>query len=300
MTDLPAVLPLRALQAFEAVVRLGGVGRAASRLGVTHGAVSRQISLLQRLLGRPLFEGPRSARRVTPEGERLWSEIAPAFSALEGTMVERSGGRRRLAVSCLSTLATRWLIPRLVLFAAEAPDLSVDLTESYAPLDRMLGGVDLAIRMLDAGAAAPEGLEAKPFMDNAVGLIHAPGLTTEEGGFPDGLRRLTSRSHPTAWRDWSGLTGLPTPRLPAGQFDHQQTMIEAAIAGLGPAVTQSALVETDLRNGRLVAPHGFAPDGAVFAAFTRAGDRSAPARRFTDWLERQGRATAESSRGERS
>lgn len=277
-------LPLKALQAFEATMRLGGVGRAAERLGVTHGAVSRQIGQLQAVLGQSLFEGPRNARRPTAEAERLWAEIAPAFAALETAVSGRRPARRRVRVSCVSTLAARWLIPRLPDFAAQAPDVAVELTESYAPLDRTLGGADLAIRMLAAGAKVPEGLTATPFMDNAFGLVVAAALAGT-----DAPRRLVSRSHPSAWTDWATRSGVPVPASPLVEFDHQQTMIEAAVAGLGAAVTQSALVEGDLAAGRLAAPHGFVADGACYAVFGRAAGVSAGARRFIAWLGTQGR-----------
>lgn len=279
-------LPLKALHAFDAVMRLGGVGRAAERLGVTHGAVSRQIGRLQRALGVVLFEGPRNARRPTAEADRLWRETASAFAALDAAVAARTGGRRPLRVSCLSTLAARWLIPRLPGFAAEAPDIAVELTESYAALERDLGGADLAIRMLAADAAAPEGLVATPFMDNAVGMVTAASAR----GAPE--RRLASRSHPEAWANWGRQSGRPVPAAPQIDFDHQQTMIEAAVAGLGAAVTQEALVEADLAAGRLVAPFGFVADGARFAVFSRPADTSAGARRFIAWLDQQGRRTA--------
>ncbi|HYC96787.1 LysR family transcriptional regulator [Brevundimonas sp.] len=273
-------LPLKALQAFEATMRLGGMGRAAERLGVTHGAVSRQIGLLQQALGHPLFEGPRNARRPTAEADRLWTEIAPAFAALEQAIAGRGRVGRRVRVSCLSTLAARWLIPRLPDFAAAAPDVVVELTESYAALDRTLGGADLAIRMSTADAACPEGLEAVPFMDNAIGVVTAPG------GAPD--VRLVSRSHPSAWTNWTTQTGRPAPAGGPIEFDHQQTMIEAAAAGLGAAVAQRPLVEADLAGGRLWAPHGFVTDSAVFAVFHRHGETGPPARRFLAWLKQQG------------
>jgi LysR family glycine cleavage system transcriptional activator len=278
-----STLPLKALQAFEATMRLGGVGRAAERLGVTHGAVSRQIGQLQAILGAALFEGPRNARRPTAEAERLWAEIAPAFATLAAAVAGRSGAQR-LRVSCLSTLAARWLIPRLAAFAAEAPDVAVELTESYAALDRTLGGADLAIRMQPAGAATPRGLTATAFMKNHFGLVASPAL-----GDGASARRLVSRSHPRAWTEWSALSGQAAPPGPAIEFDHQQTMIEAALAGLGAAVTQEALVETDLAAGRLSAPHGFVSDGALYAAFGRTGDTSTAARRFVAWLGKQGR-----------
>lgn len=274
-------LPLKALQAFEATMRLGGMGRAAERLGVTHGAVSRQIGLLQQTLGHALFEGPRNARRPTAEAERLWKEIAPAFAALEQAVAGRGRAGRRVRVSCLSTLAARWLIPRLPAFAAASPGVVVELTESYAALDRTLGGADLAIRMLMPDTPCPEGLEATPFMDNTIGVVTAPG------GAPD--VRLVSRSHPSAWTSWTALTGRAAPAGGPIEFDHQQTMIEAAAAGLGAAVAQRPLVEADLAAGRLFAPHGFVSDGAVFAAFHRRGEAGPSARRLLAWLENQGR-----------
>ncbi len=266
-----SALPLKALQAFEATMRLG----------VTHGAVSRQIGLLQQTLGHPLFEGPRNARRPTAEAERLWREIAPAFAALEQAVVGRGRAGRRVWVSCLSTLAARWLIPRLPGFAQANPGVTVQLTESYAALDRTLGGADLAIRMLAPDTPCPEGLEAVPFMTNTIGMVTAPS------GAPD--VRLVSRSHLAAWSNWSALTGKAAPAGGPIEFDHQQTMIEAAAAGLGAAVTQRPLVEADLASGRLSAPHGFVSDGAVFAAFHRRGEAGPTARRILDWLQAQGR-----------
>jgi LysR family transcriptional regulator, glycine cleavage system transcriptional activator len=50
--------PLNSLRTFEAAARLGGVGRAASELNVTHGAVSHQIKALEAWLGQPLFRKP--------------------------------------------------------------------------------------------------------------------------------------------------------------------------------------------------------------------------------------------------
>lgn len=276
-------LPLHALQAFAAVMRTGGMGRAAAELHVTHGAVSRQVARLQALIGRPLFDGPRNARRPTAEAERLWREIEPAFAMLEAAMTAHAPQGRRVRVSCLSTLATRWLIPRLPGFSAQWPDIGVEISESYAPLDRSLEGADVAIRMQAAGEAAPSGLLATPFMANAIGLIVAPGLEDWSN-----RPRLVSRSHPRAWEDWAARSDQP---LPAGRpiaFDHQQTMIEAAIAGLGAAIAQSALVETDISEGRLIAPFGFHPDHAAFTAFTRTGDAPLAVKRLVEWLVGEG------------
>ena len=51
----PRLPPLNAIKAFEAAARLGSFTRAAEELSVTHGAVSRQIRLLEEWLGTSLF-----------------------------------------------------------------------------------------------------------------------------------------------------------------------------------------------------------------------------------------------------
>jgi LysR family transcriptional regulator, glycine cleavage system transcriptional activator len=56
--------PLNAIKAFEAAARLGSFTRAADELNVTHGAVSRQIRLLEDWLGVRLFL--RTGRNAVP------------------------------------------------------------------------------------------------------------------------------------------------------------------------------------------------------------------------------------------
>jgi len=270
-------LPLTALRAFDAVMRLGSMTRAADELGVTHGAISRQINTLQDDLGYRLFDGPRNARRPTPKAARLWAEVGPAFERLAIAVSASTDLDRRVQVSCLSTLAGRWLIPRL---ARWPHGWEIEITESYADLDRSLGGAEVAIRMLDAGAEPPAGLVAVPFMVNHYGPVAAPGVDAAAA------RRLISRSHPQAIDDWNARTAL---RIGSGAppmlFDHQQTMIEACLAGLGVCVTQQALIEPELASARLLSPFGFETDGAVFAAFHREGTPRAETRRFLAWLQ---------------
>ncbi len=258
-------------------MRLGSMTRAADQLGVTHGAISRQINSLQDDCGYPLFTGPRNARQPTPEAERLWAEVGPAFERLAAVLSASADLDRRVQVSCLSTLAGRWLIPRL---ARWPHGWEIELSESYADLDRSLGGAEVAIRMLDAGAEPPAGLVVVPFMVNRYGPVAAPGIDAASA------RRLISRSHPQAIDNWNARTtrhvGSDAPPM---LFDHQQTMIEACLAGLGVCVTQQALIEPELASARLIAPFGFETDGASFAAFHRQGTPRTETRRFLSWLQ---------------
>ena len=112
-------LPLTALRAFEAFARLGKMSLAADELCVTHGAVSRQVRSLEALCGVKLTQGPRNALKLTDAGERLARSLGRTFDELEASFREvKAAADRELHVSCVGTLAMKWLIPRLSGFHA--------------------------------------------------------------------------------------------------------------------------------------------------------------------------------------
>lgn len=79
--------PLNAVRAFAAAARHASFTRAADELGVTHGAVSKQVRLLEDHLGVPLFT--RGVRQVTltPAERDLLAEAAPALERIAAAAV---------------------------------------------------------------------------------------------------------------------------------------------------------------------------------------------------------------------
>src|SRR5688572_30202583 len=143
-----AMPPLNALRAFEAAARLGSLKAAAMEASVTHGAISRQIRLLEDWLGAPLFM--RHNRRVvlTELGHAYLAEIAPAFQRIARATDDARNRRRRklLRVNALSTFTVRWLLPRLAQFRAQQPDIDVELTTSNDAVDAAGEAADITIR----------------------------------------------------------------------------------------------------------------------------------------------------------
>ncbi len=282
--DRRVLPPLTALRAFEAFARLGRMTLAADELCVTHGAVSRQIRSLETALGLTLTEGPRHRLRLTAEGERLAASARAAFDGLARTVADlKAAQANELHLSCVGTLAIRWLIPRLPAFHAAHPEARVRVTESYAPVDFARERFDAAIRIAEHVPAL--GVEATPFLDNFHGPVLAPHLV---GGGPMGLEgvpRLTTGTRQTAWAEWEAHSGVSLPPAPQVQeFEHIFYVLEAAAAGLGVGLTPWIYVAGDIAAGRLTAPLGFAPNPARFFLITPEGADKPVVAAFRHWL----------------
>src|SRR3984957_11715906 len=143
--------PLNALRAFEAAARLGSFKDAAAELGVTHGAVSRHIRLLEDWLGPPaLFR--RLNRRVvlTPTGVALLAETGPALDRLAAATDRHQGRGGKpapavLRVNALATFSLRWLLRRLGRFRCLHPEIEVRLSTSNESVDALRETYDLII-----------------------------------------------------------------------------------------------------------------------------------------------------------
>jgi len=280
------MLPLTALRAFEAFARHGKMSLAADELCVTHGAVSRQVRSLEKLCGVRLTQGPRNALKLTEAGDRLARSLGRTFDEIEKTFVEvRADSDRELHISCVGTLAMKWLIPRLPGFHARHPELNIRVTEAYGPVDFTREPFDAAIRL---GEPAPtEGVTATPFLDNFHGPVLSPALMAAGVDLAElsALPRLHTRPHPQAWAEWAEHAGVtPGESREHREFEHLFYMLEAAAAGLGVGVSPWIYVASDIAAGRLAAPFGFVRTPARFHLV----QPDAPAKKglaaFSAWL----------------
>jgi LysR family transcriptional regulator, glycine cleavage system transcriptional activator len=140
--------PLNAIKAFEAAARLGSFIRAAEELNVTHGAVSRQIRLLEDWLGTRLFV--RTSRNAVPTraGTDLFAEAGPTLDRLAAICLRlpnRSPTRGVLHVSALPTFAMRWLIPQLPEFQRNHSGLELRIVTASTPAEQFRIDVDAVI-----------------------------------------------------------------------------------------------------------------------------------------------------------
>ena len=290
---------MNSVRAFEAAARLGSFKEAAVELGVTQGAVSQQIRLLEAWLGRPsLFR--RSVRRVvlTPAGAALLAEFGPALDRISAAVQqhrERRGDQpvALLRVNALATFSLRWLLPRISRFRAEHPDIEVRLTTSNDAVDALPEPFDVVIR---GGPDTFHRFASRFLLSERRLPVCSPSLLAHLplAKVADLSRHtlLHVTSMPRLWRDW--LTEAGEPALdPAASltFDHFYLTIQAAVDGLGVAMGPTALIADDLAVGRLVTPFPkiSLPARSYFAYLPETRRNDPHGAVFCDWLEQQGR-----------
>lgn len=287
--DLPS---LNALKAFEAAARLESVSLAAEQLNVTHGAVSRQIRLLEQELGVNLFEKSGRGVRLTPAGRRLRDSTRDAFDLLRATCAEiaelRVGAPFLLA--CPGSLLARWFIPRLDRLNAELPELNLHLSASEGELDPRRPGVSATL--LFAAPPWPADMRVYPLTNERIGPVFSPGYARAavlQGQSAAGLAAeplLHTLSRPQAWTDWARAAGLDAASLHSGQgFEHLYYLLEAALAGLGVAIAPELLVADDVAAGRLLAPWGFVETTSQLALWVPARQPQRQAELLASWLK---------------
>ena len=289
-----ALPSLNALRAFEAMARTGRATLAAEELHVTHSAVSRQVKALEAALGVRLFQGPKHRLALTPAGQELLPALTNAFDEIAGAVRRLKSAGEDLHLAVNSSVAVKWLIPRLSDFQAKHPDIQLHLEDlpSQATAHR---GAQAVVRITPAARLADP--LATAFIPNHIGPVMTPALARRYAADPLAAPRLSSQSHPQGWAIWAAIAGIELAPAPEQPFAHVHFALDAALAGLGIAILSWPLVAEEVTEGRLVAPLGFRRAESAFALLAAPGGESRSLAAFRRWLVAQGKRTLEAPAG---
>ncbi|MEM7120632.1 MAG: transcriptional regulator GcvA [Pseudomonadota bacterium] len=291
---------LNALRAFEAAARHLSVARAADELRVTPPAVSGQIKSLEAYLGLPLFVRANRRLVLTEAGRAALPRLSDGFEALaEAVRLARAHGRdrsgehrQRLTVTIPPSLATRWLVPRLESFAGAHPEIDVRLDATMALLDPDDIEVDVAIRY---GPGGYRGLSCERLLAESTVAVCSPAIAARLTSADD-LNDVTllhvhdtvhGRDGAPDWRRGLEVLGVRDRDPERGPtFSLQGLAAQAAIEGQGIALLGHAVVDLDLRAGRLVEPFAtrFPVDHAIWFLCRPERRDQSPVAEFRHWL----------------
>lgn len=294
MRKLP---PLNALKAFEAAARQGSMTGAGLELNVTHGAVSRQVALLEEWLGVAVFDRVHSRLVLTDDGRVFFGEVSAAFDrlALAAMQISHIANVSQLIVSAPPTFTLRWLIPRLSGYQRRHLGINVCLTTSLEPVNFSREIYHIAIR----GSREPvEGVVSRPFMTEKIVPVCSPEVRDKNPmtGIHDLARHtlITYSTEPYSWHDWF-VAQCAKEVKPAETLDFEQMYfaLQAAQEGLGIALIPYFLVADEISAGRLCAPLGDAGGLTRRYWLNLSPDLkvSAAEEGFCRWIEQEGAET---------
>lgn len=249
------------LAAFAVVAEERSFTRAAARLGISQSALSHSMRGLEKRLGLQLLA--RTTRSVSPTaaGTALLQDLTPALERIERSLAEARKrresptGRIRLIIPRPATYMV--LLPKLARFARTYPEIVLEVTSSYDPVDLVAGEYDAGVQIGEfiqrdmiavrvskdlrlAVVGSPEYFKAhkiprtpRDLKDHAcIGFRFSSGIYRWE--FEKGRKALTVN-----------------PQGPA-TFDDPDLVVQAVLNGVGIATTVEQPISEMIAKGRLV------------------------------------------------
>ena len=124
-------LPLSALRAFESAGRHLHMGRAGDELGVTHGAISHQVRILEQYLGIKLFIRANNRLKLTSSGEHLLDAVRDGFECIiDGALrLDPDSLTGSLIIACTESTGASWAVMHIGEFQLQYPQIDVHVVE---------------------------------------------------------------------------------------------------------------------------------------------------------------------------
>src|SRR5689334_13032660 len=248
--------PLNAIRAFEAASRHLNLSRAAEELGVTQGAISKQVIALEDYIGVQLFVREPGGLQLTHEGGNLKEAIRPAFTMLTEAFARysrRSPRSNVLRISTVASFASQFLVPRLSAFKEKFPGVELEFVTSIRLVDLAREEFDIAVRY---GPGNWEGVISVPLAEGVLLPVCTPDVFKRAGGDLRKLlasnRRIQSSSF-NEWRNWAEQAKVELADVsPTFMIEEFTVAIAAALLGEGLALSPDILVRDRVKRGELV------------------------------------------------
>ncbi len=249
---------LTEMEAFATVVDQGGFTDAARRMGISKSAVSKHVSSLEARLGARLLN--RTTRRVSPteiglayydRARRVLNDAGEADSLVTAMQSAPSG---LLRISVATDFGANHLSPIIGEFLQAHPDITVNMVLNNRYVELISEGFDMAVRI---GELEDSSLRARKLTETTRRMIAAPSYF-EQHGRPQKIDDLndhkllhySNQANAAVWK-LTAPSGEKRQVRTAGWLtvNDGQSLLNAAISGLGIAYLPSFLYEDALAKG---------------------------------------------------
>lgn len=286
---------LVSMKVFRLVVEAGSFVGAAERMNLSAAMASKHVAHLEQQLGARLLN--RTTRRVAPTeaGREYYERLAQALTELDeaGQVVGAASvvPQGRLRVSSLTAFGLRHVMGAVAAYAADYPQVTVDITLSDRVVELIEEGFDVAIR------AAPSGLKSSSLIARPLATAHIVLCASPEYLRRHGVPKTVADLARHDFVHYAGASAqelLPfsealTRSKPRGNLivNHLEALRVVVLQGGGLAMLGTEVVGDDIAEGRLVPllvdalPPRELP---IYAVYASRRHLSAKVRSFVDFL----------------
>jgi LysR family transcriptional regulator, glycine cleavage system transcriptional activator len=289
--------PLNAVRTFEAAARHVSFTKAANEIHVTHGAVSRQVAVLEKWFGIPLFRRTASQVTLTEAGQSYYREVTGILDRLElaSKDMRHQAASTTLRVNAPPTFTMRWLIRRIAAFQRRRPDVELRLTTALGPINANDSGLDVGIR---GNEGELPGWRSHHFMTELIAPVcHVDLLKHHKIQSPRDLAQLRLLTYLTEPYDWQQWFARAASRMATDQetlrFEQMYFALQATQERMGIGLFPLFLVIDELIAGELCVPFGeLGVRQRDYLCFYRVEHETWPIMAaFRDWLTQAGDET---------
>lgn len=222
------------LRFFLALSREGAIRPAANKLNVSHSTVARRIQLFETQLGIRLFDRTPDGFVLTSSGE----SILPIAESIEDQAADLERGalgqddrlEGDIQLTVPNPILHSPIMDDVARFAADYPDIDLDIVQSYEFVDMSRREADVAIRFEQIGRSPPDYLIGRHL------LVSHHAIYVSKAGLNDSDRPCL-----LGWvegvRNPSWVNELPVPKIPARhKINDPIGQAQACARGMGYAV----------------------------------------------------------------
>jgi DNA-binding transcriptional LysR family regulator len=254
-------LELRHLKTFKVVADMGGFTRAAEALGYAQSTITSHIQSLERELGRPLFDRLGKTVVLTSAGERLYeyaAQILRLSQAAESAVTDDSQPAGKLTIGAPESL-TVYRLPAIIReYKERYPDVQIVLMPSQCwEMSPKLRAGELDVAFLLAPPAEEPDLQVETLLAEPMALIASPQHPLKDRAcvHPEDLihETLLKTEKGCSYRhcfEHDMKSVRPAHEI---EFWNIEAIKQCVMAGLGIAYLPRVTVETELKEGKLIA-----------------------------------------------
>ncbi|MBY6196293.1 LysR substrate-binding domain-containing protein [Vibrio hangzhouensis] len=287
--------PLRAVHCFESVARNLSFSNAAEELNVTQSAVSHQIRILEEYLGENLFIRQGRKLSLSDSGEQYLEEISPAIASIaKASQRIREGEQGTIRLALYSSLAVKWLIPRLSEFRRLYPEieLTLNMVAEDPELTDSVGDcfitVDQPKRNFVAEPLYNELLF--PVCSHKIWKeIHDRPLPEALWDYPILSTDSVYRERGKDWSKWCEAGGFQLPDdVDIQHFSHMLLAVEAAKYDQGITFANGYMMtDRDLQDLVILPSHGLETGDSFYFVYKKSRARQPEIKKLSSWLQQQ-------------